>query len=86
MQRAQRVYDKTACITAALSPRLVEEIFRIINRINRDGVTIFLVEQNVKMALGMAQYGYILKDGRIALEDTTENLARNENLKSFYLD
>jgi branched-chain amino acid transport system ATP-binding protein len=65
---------------------LVEEIFRIINQINRDGVTIFLVEQNVTMALSMAQYGYILKDGKIALEDETKNLAENKKLKSFYLD
>jgi branched-chain amino acid transport system ATP-binding protein len=72
--------------SAALSPRLVEEIFRIINQINRDGVTIFLVEQNVTMALSMAQYGYILKDGKIALEDETKNLAENKKLKSFYLD
>ena len=72
--------------SAALSPRLVEEIFRIINQINRDGVTIFLVEQNVTMALSMAQYGYILKDGKIALEDETKNLAQNKKLKSFYLD
>jgi branched-chain amino acid transport system ATP-binding protein len=72
--------------SAALSPLLVEEIFRIINQINRDGVTIFLVEQNVTMALSMAQYGYILKDGKIALEDETKNLAENKKLKSFYLD
>jgi branched-chain amino acid transport system ATP-binding protein len=72
--------------SAALSPRLVEEIFRIINQINQDGVTIFLVEQNVTMALSMAQYGYILKDGKIALEDETKNLAENKKLKSFYLD
>jgi len=72
--------------SAALSPLLVEEIFRIINQINRDGVTIFLVEQNVTMALSMAQYGYILKDGKIALEGETKNLAENKKLKSFYLD
>jgi ABC-type branched-subunit amino acid transport system ATPase component len=38
------------------------------------------------MALSMAQYGYILKDGKIALEDETKNLAENKKLKSFYLD
>jgi len=72
--------------SAALSPLLVKEIFRIIGRIKRDGVTIFLVEQNVTMALSMAQYGYILKDGKIALEDETKNLVQNKKLKSFYLD
>lgn len=72
--------------SAALSPLLVTQIFGIINRINRDGVSVFLVEQNVAKALSMARYGYILKDGKIALEDETENLAQNTNLKSFYLD
>ena len=72
--------------SAALSPLLVKEIFRIISRIKQDGVAIFLVEQNVTMALSMAQYGYILKDGKIALEDETKNLVQNKKLKSFYLD
>lgn len=71
--------------SAALSPRLVEEIYNIIEQIKQDGSTILLIEQNVTMALSISQYGYILKDGKILLEDEAKNLAKNEKLKTFYL-
>ena len=69
-----------------LSPRLVEEIFQIITRINREeGVTILLVEQNAHMALQTADYGYILENGRIVLDDSCDQLAKHEDIRDFYL-
>ncbi|MDW8469760.1 MAG: ABC transporter ATP-binding protein [Burkholderiales bacterium] len=69
-----------------LSPLLTREIFGIISRINREqGTTILLVEQNARMALEVAHYGYILEVGRIVMEDTCENLARKEDVREFYL-
>jgi branched-chain amino acid transport system ATP-binding protein len=69
-----------------LSPLLTREIFGIISRINREqGATILLVEQNARMALEIAHFGYILEVGRIVMEDTCENLARKEDVQEFYL-
>jgi branched-chain amino acid transport system ATP-binding protein len=68
-----------------LAPLLVEEIFRIINRINKDGVTILLVEQNANMALQTAQYGYVMETGSIALDDSAENLINNDYVRKVYL-
>lgn len=69
-----------------LSPLLTREIFGIIARINREqGTTILLVEQNARMALEIAHFGYILEVGRIMMEDTCENLARKEDVQEFYL-
>jgi branched-chain amino acid transport system ATP-binding protein len=69
-----------------LSPLLVKEVFGIIRRINRDlGVTILLVEQNARMALSVASYGYIMEQGKVVLDGTAEALATNEDVKEFYL-
>lgn len=69
-----------------LSPMLVGEIFEIIRRINKDEkVTILLVEQNARMALSIADHGYVMESGRIVLDDTTEKLRENEDIKEFYL-
>src|SRR5499427_7131946 len=69
-----------------LSPRLVKEIFDIIVRINRErGVTILLVEQNANMALGVADYGYVLEVGRIVMADTCARLIAKDDIKEFYL-
>jgi len=68
-----------------LAPLMVEEIFRIIKEINQEGVTILLVEQNANMALQTAQYGYVMETGNIALEDTAENLIRNDYVRRVYL-
>jgi branched-chain amino acid transport system ATP-binding protein len=69
-----------------LSPLLTREIFGIIRRINREqGTTILLVEQNARMALEIADFGYILEVGRIVMEDTCENLAAKEDVREFYL-
>ena len=68
-----------------LAPLIVAKIFDIIRDINRQGTTILLVEQNANMALHVAQRGYVLETGRIVLEDTAENLIKNEQVKKSYL-
>lgn len=69
-----------------LAPLLVRNIFEIIRRINREeGTTILLVEQNARLALSIADYGYVMEGGRIVLEGTTETLSGNEDVKEFYL-
>jgi branched-chain amino acid transport system ATP-binding protein len=68
-----------------LAPLLVREIFRIIVEINQEGTTILLVEQNAKMALAIADYGYVLETGRIVLSDRPKELMENEDVKEFYL-
>jgi branched-chain amino acid transport system ATP-binding protein len=69
-----------------LSPKLTREIFEIVVRINRErGTTILLVEQNANMALNAADYGYVLENGRIVMEDTCERLREKEDIKEFYL-
>jgi branched-chain amino acid transport system ATP-binding protein len=69
-----------------LSPRLTKEIFEIVVRINRErGTTILLVEQNANMALNAADFGYVLENGRIVMEDTCERLREKDDIKEFYL-
>ena len=68
-----------------LAPMIVAKIFDIIREINRQGTTILLVEQNANMALHVASRGYVLETGRIVLEDTAENLIKNEQVKKSYL-
>lgn len=69
-----------------LSPKLTKEIFEIVVRINRErGTTILLVEQNANMALNAADYGYVLENGRIVMEDTCARLREKEDIKEFYL-
>lgn len=69
-----------------LSPKLTREIFEIVVRINRErGTTILLVEQNANMALNVADYGYVLENGRIVMEDRCAVLREKEDVKEFYL-
>ena len=69
-----------------LSPLLVKEVFGIIRRLNRDlGITILLVEQNARMALSVASYGYVMEQGKVVLDGTAAALAENEDVKEFYL-
>jgi branched-chain amino acid transport system ATP-binding protein len=69
-----------------LSPKLTKEIFEIVVRINRErGTTILLVEQNANMALNASDYGYVLENGRIVMEDTCANLREKDDIKEFYL-
>jgi branched-chain amino acid transport system ATP-binding protein len=68
-----------------LAPLLVEQNFATIQAINRQGVTIFMVEQNANMALSIAHRGYVLQTGRVVLADTAANLLGNEHLRKAYL-
>ena len=69
-----------------LAPVLVLEIFRVIKQIHDEQkVTILLVEQNARKALGIADYGYILETGKIALHDAAESLRTNEHVRAAYL-
>jgi branched-chain amino acid transport system ATP-binding protein len=68
-----------------LAPVLVELIFDTIQQINKEGVTILLVEQNALMALAIAHRGYVLQTGEIVLSDTAENLKKNPTVQKAYL-
>jgi branched-chain amino acid transport system ATP-binding protein len=68
-----------------LAPKLVQVIFQIIQRINREGVTILLVEQNAYQALRIAARGYVLEAGRIVLTDLADRLAQSPRIKAAYL-
>jgi branched-chain amino acid transport system ATP-binding protein len=68
-----------------LAPVLVELIFETIQQINKEGVTVLLVEQNALMALAIADRGYVLQTGEIVLTDTAENLKKNPMVQKAYL-
>jgi branched-chain amino acid transport system ATP-binding protein len=69
-----------------LSPLLVKEIFAIIKRLNaEEGVAILLVEQNARMALETAHYGYVLEVGRVVMHDSCANLIQSDQVREFYL-
>lgn len=69
-----------------LSPLLTREIFEIVIRINRErGTTILLVEQNANMALNVADFGYVIENGRIVMEDRCDRLREKDDIKEFYL-
>ena len=71
--------------SAALAPQVVMEIFKTIHKITRDGMTVLMVEQNVRMALLLASYGYVIKDGIIAIEGPAEKLIYDDNVRQSYL-
>ena len=69
-----------------LSPLLVKEIFAIIRRVNEEqGMSILLVEQNAKVALETAHYGYVLEIGRIVMNDSCDRLMHSQDIQEFYL-
>jgi branched-chain amino acid transport system ATP-binding protein len=69
-----------------LSPKLVEEIFTIIARINREQkVSMLLVEQNAAVAFAVSHYGYIMETGKIVIDGPTERLVRDQDVREFYL-
>ncbi len=68
-----------------LAPILVQQIFRTIREINREGASILLVEQNANAALSLANRGYVLRVGQIVMEDAAEALKENEQVKEAYL-
>jgi branched-chain amino acid transport system ATP-binding protein len=69
-----------------LAPLVVQEIYQIIQNINRDRkVSMLIVEQNVTAALGIADYGYVMENGRVVLDGPAEKLRDNEDIKEFYM-
>ncbi len=69
-----------------LAPLLIKEIFDIITRLNKEeGIPILLVEQNVKLALTVAPYAYVLENGRLVMHGTSEKLRENPDIRDFYL-
>jgi branched-chain amino acid transport system ATP-binding protein len=69
-----------------LAPLLVQEIYEIIERINNEQkMAILLVEQNARAALGIADYGYVMENGRVVLEGPAEKLKDNEDVREFYM-
>jgi len=69
-----------------LAPLLVEEIYNIIKRFNTESKTsVLLVEQNVRIALSIADYGYVMENGRVVLDGSAEFLKNNEDVKEFYM-
>lgn len=68
-----------------LAPLIVNDIFGIIDKIHKQGVTILLIEQNAHLALKVADYGYVLETGKILIEGTGEQLMNNEKVEEAYL-
>lgn len=68
-----------------LAPLVVQEIGEILQEINKNGVTVILVEQNADLALRLVDYGYVLENGRIIMSDKAENLANNDHVRKAYL-
>ena len=68
-----------------LAPILVADIFRIIKRINKEGVTVLVTEQNTKQSLETSDRGYVLENGRVVLSGTGQELLNNEHVKEAYL-
>ena len=69
-----------------LAPLLIKEIFDIIARLNREeNIPLLLVEQNVKLALTVAPYAYVLENGRLVMHDTSDRLRENPDIRDFYL-
>jgi len=71
--------------SAALAPQVVLDIFRAVAKICRDGMTLLLVEQNVRMALLLAEYGYVIKDGVIHIEGPAEQMINDDAVRLSYL-
>lgn len=71
--------------SAALAPQVVLDIFRIVRQICRDGMTLLVVEQNVRMALLLAGYGYVIRDGVVHIEGPSADLIDDENVRLSYL-
>ena len=68
-----------------LAPAVVQEVFRTIERLNREGITIILVEQNVAVSLALAQQAYVLENGRVTLKGTGQELLANDQVRQAYM-
>jgi branched-chain amino acid transport system ATP-binding protein len=88
MGRALMAHPKVLLLdepSMGLAPVLVDSIFDIIKQLHDDGTTILLVEQNARMALQIADRGYVLQTGQVVLSDTAEKLRQDETVKKAYL-
>lgn len=87
--RALMAYPKYVLLdepSLGLAPILVKEIFEIVKRINEEEKTsVLIVEQNARAALSLADYGYVLENGRVVLDGLGKDLINNEDIKEFYL-
>jgi branched-chain amino acid transport system ATP-binding protein len=68
-----------------LAPLVCEQIFEIVGRLNREGITVLLVEQNARMALSIAHSAYLLEQGRVAFHGTPSEVSSNEAISRVYL-
>ncbi len=68
-----------------LAPIIIQQIFSIIEKVNADGTTVFLVEQNANQALRIATHGYVMENGRIVMRDTADRLLQSEEVRTAYL-
>jgi branched-chain amino acid transport system ATP-binding protein len=68
-----------------LAPALVQEVFQTVRRLNRDGLTVVLVEQNVAVSLKLARHAYVLENGRIAMQGSGEALLHDDRVRQAYL-
>lgn len=68
-----------------LAPTMVAEVFELLKRLKRDGLTLSIVEQNTRAALDIADYGYVMESRRIVLEGSAAELKANEDVREFYL-
>jgi branched-chain amino acid transport system ATP-binding protein len=88
MGRALMARPKLLCMdepSMGLSPAFVEQVFDIIQAINKQGTSIFMVEQNANMALSIADYGYVLQTGEVVLHGSAQDLRDNEMVQQAYL-
>ena len=69
-----------------LAPIIIQQIFSIIEKVNHDGTTVFLVEQNANQALRIANRGYVMETGRIVMEDAADRLLTNDAVRKAYLE
>jgi branched-chain amino acid transport system ATP-binding protein len=86
--RALMARPKLLCMdepSMGLSPAFVEQVFEIVQAINRQGTSIFMVEQNANMALSIASYGYVLQTGEVVLHGSAKSLRDNEMVQQAYL-
>jgi branched-chain amino acid transport system ATP-binding protein len=88
MGRALMARPKLLCMdepSMGLSPAFVDQVFDIIQAINKQGTSIFMVEQNANMALSIANYGYVLQTGEVVLNGSAQSLRDNEMVQQAYL-
>ena len=68
-----------------LAPRMVEEVYTLLASLKASGLTLLIVEQNTRVALDLADYGYVMENGRVVLEGPAQELSSNEDVREFYL-